>query len=560
MNRISRLFEKIALRSSHRLLVLSFFPLHFSIWDQKNPALSKTLFLLHIGLFLIWQPFINHRTQIQTRPTIILILAILGIIYMGGGWAQTIWIVFLVGILSSYRLESLGEKLVFLLLIVYLLIELFAGLIPLNTNAASRLFTNTAYIEYTTLGVCILAFLAPARITSFRNYNSDVLYSIISISIVILVAMTTLIWMNYGIDDYYLALVLALMTLAGTIIAFNLVFHSSSEIGLLAQLRDRYLLNLGTPFESFLLETAKISESTVDPEDYLEKAFDNLCKLDWINGFEWISGTQLGEAGELTGRVYLLQVDALQVKLYSTQELGPAMTTHSRLLIKLIEIFYAAKCRELAISRSAHMEAIYETGARLTHDIKNLLQSLNLMLAAANPRNTQDNDSGLFFKNLEIISQRLQQTLIKLRNPETLSGQSVSIHKWWNDVKQRESGNSYIRFDEKITEGIEVPEELFNSVIDNLLDNTKKKYKREPDLTIQVGLKCTLDELELVVSDTGSPVPENVVKTLLRGPVKSRSGFGIGLYQASKQATAHGYTLALVSNEENNVVFKLSRN
>jgi hypothetical protein len=144
MNRISRLFEAIALRSSHRLLVLSFFPLHFSIWDQKNPALSKTLFLLHIGLFLIWQPFINHRTQIQTRPTIILILAILGIIYMGGGWAQTIWIVFLVGILSSYRLESLGEKLVFLLLIVYLLIELFAGLIPLNTNAASRLFTNTA--------------------------------------------------------------------------------------------------------------------------------------------------------------------------------------------------------------------------------------------------------------------------------------------------------------------------------------------------------------------------------------------------------------------------------
>jgi hypothetical protein len=46
----------------------------------------------------------------------------------------------------------------------------------------------------------------------------------------------------------------------------------------------------------------------------------------------------------------------------------------------------------------------------------------------------------------------------------------------------------------------------------------------------------------------------------LHGPVKSRSGYGIGLYQASKQATAHGYTLALVSNEENNVVFKLSRN
>ncbi|HEX5054995.1 MAG TPA: ATP-binding protein [Gammaproteobacteria bacterium] len=560
MNRVSKLFDRIALRSSHRLLVLSFFPLHFSIWDHKNPALSKTLFLLHIGLFLIWQPFVNHRTQIQTRPTIILILAILGIIYMGGGWAQTIWIVFLVGILSSYRLEALSEKLIFLLLIVYLLIELFAGLIPFNTKADSRLFSDTAYIEYSTLILCTLAFLAPARITSFRNYNSDVLYSIISISIVILVAMTTLIWMSYGIDDYYLALVFSLMTLAGTIIAFNLVFHSSSEIGLLAQLRDRYLLNLGTPFESFLLETAQISESTGDPEEYLEKAFDNLCKLEWINGFDWKSGGNRGDAGELKGQAYLSQFEELEVRLYSTHELGPAMATHSRLLIKLIEIFYAAKCRELAISRSSHMEAIYETGARLTHDIKNLLQSLNLMLAAANSRSVQEHDSRLFFKNLEIISQRLQQTLMKLRNPETLSGQSVSIHKWWNDVKQREASNDYIFFNEKITDGIEIPEELFNSVIDNLLDNAKKKHKREPELTIQVGLKCTLDELELQVRDSGSPVPEAVVKTLLHGPVKSRSGFGIGLYQASKQATAHGYTLALIGNDENNVVFKLSRN
>jgi sensor histidine kinase regulating citrate/malate metabolism len=93
-----------------------------------------------------------------------------------------------------------------------------------------------------------------------------------------------------------------------------------------------------------------------------------------------------------------------------------------------------------------------------------------------------------------------------------------------------------------------------------MLDNAKKKHKREPDLVIRVSLNCTLDELELQVNDTGSPVPEEIVKTLLHGPVKSRSGFGIGLYQASKQATAHGYTLKLTNNEENNVNFKLSRN
>jgi signal transduction histidine kinase len=560
MNKKAGLFERIALKSSHRLLILSFFPLHFSIWEQQNPLISKTLFLLHIGLFLFWQPFIGHRTQIKTRPTIILILAILGIIYLGGGWAQTIWIVFLIGILSSYRLQNLAEKAVFLVLIIYLLIELFTGLIPYYASAKSELASQTVYIQYLALSLNILALFLPGRITSFRNYNSDVLYSVISITVVVLVAMTTLMWMHYGIHDYYLALVYSMLTLAGILIGFNLIFHSSSEIGLLAQMRDRYLLNLGTPFESFLLETAQISESTRNPDEYLQKAFENLCKLDWINGFEWSSNHAEGKTGLCSGHAYQSDIEDLHVVLHSTHALGPAMTTHSRLLIKLIDIFYSAKRREITISRTAHMEAIYETGARLTHDIKNLLQSLNLMLSAANSKSMSAEDSALFFKNLEIITHRLQQTLLKLRNPEMLSEDSVSIYTWWRDTKQREAGHEYIKFEDQITEGIEVPEELFNSVLDNLLDNAKKKHRREPELVIHVNLVCTLDKVELTLHDTGTAIPEATLKHLLKGPVKSRSGYGIGLFQAAKRAAAHGFTLSLKNNEDGNVTFKLMRN
>jgi signal transduction histidine kinase len=551
--------DRIASNSSHRLLAFSFLWLFLSIWSKGDPIVSKALFLVHIGLFLFWQPFVSHKTQIQTRPTIILILALLGIIYLGGGWAQMIWIVFLMGILSSYRLSNLQDKLIFLLIIGFLLIELFGDLIPVTLLGSKDLLISTTSINYLALGLIVLAILLPSKTGSFRNYASDLLYSIIAIAVVVLLAMATLLWMFYGKYDYYISLILSLMTLACVLIIFNLIFRSSSDISLLAQFTDRYALNLGTPFESFLLEAAALSEQTEDPDDYLKQAFTSLCKLDWVRGFEWRAEHSSGEIGSDCSHTSEFEFDTLKVTLYSQQKLGDAMQTHAKLLLKLVEIFYTAKRRELSLSRSAHMEAIYETGARLTHDIKNLLQSLTLMLSATNAKPMTAEDSKLFFKNLEIITQRLQITLLKLRNPETLSRNSVSLENWWSDIKQRESSNNFVHFVEEISEGIEIPEELFNSVFENLVDNAKKKRRREPNINIEVKLTSTLDTLKLEVRDSGSEVPERVAKYLLEGPVKSRSGFGIGLYQAAKQAAAHGYKLLLEENQAGAVCFALKK-
>jgi signal transduction histidine kinase len=556
----TKFLVKVVTKSSHRLLALSFLPLHFSILSQDDPVLSKTLFLVHIGLFLLWQPFVSHKTQIRTRPTIILILALVGIIYLAGGWAQIIWMTFLVGILSSYRLSSVWDKLIFLLIISYLLVELFGGLIPHSIPLRREdLLIGPAYINYLSLAMIVLAMLLPAKLGSFRNYSSDLLYSLIAISVVVLIAMATLLWMTYGGNDYFVSLFYSFIMLSAVLVVFNLIFRTSSEIGLAAQFRDRYLLNLGTPFESFLIEVAELSEKTEDPESYLQSALELFCSLEWIGGSEWRTDWGDGRCGQISSHKTELQFEDLKIILYSVYTLGPAMKTHAQLLAQLVEIFYAVKRREISLSRSAHMEAIYETGARLTHDVKNLLQSLTLMLSAADIKPRKEDNDRLFFKNLEIITQRLQQTLSKLRNPETFSEHMVSLHNWWAEIRQREADNDYVAFTEEIAEGIEVPEELFNGVLDNLLDNAKKKHKREPQLKIAIRLASTLEKLELTVTDSGSPIPPALTKTLLVSPVKSRSGFGIGLYQSAKQAQAHGFKLELLRNENGNVCFSLRK-
>ena len=66
-----------------------------------------------------------------------------------------------------------------------------------------------------------------------------------------------------------------------------------------------------------------------------------------------------------------------------------------------------------------------------------------------------------------------------------------------------------------------------------------------------------MDEEGLRVCDTGSAVPPQVVAGLLRGPVASTNGLGIGLYQAARQAEASGYRLVLEKNADGEVCFAL---
>ena len=92
---------------------------------------------------------------------------------------------------------------------------------------------------------------------------------------------------------------------------------------------------------------------------------------------------------------------------------------------------------------------------------------------------------------------------------------------------------------------------------DNLIRNALAKRAAQPGLRVRVSLESSA-QVVLRVCDTGSAVPPEVEATLLRAPVDSRAGLGIGLYQAARQAEAAGYRLALESNADGNVCFALS--
>jgi signal transduction histidine kinase len=213
--------------------------------------------------------------------------------------------------------------------------------------------------------------------------------------------------------------------------------------------------------------------------------------------------------------------------------------------------------REQKLQQQTYVQAVHETGARMTHEMKNLLQSLNVLCSAVDSDGPDGAETAeLVRRQLPVITQRVQQTLDKLQKPQVEGTSFVDAKNWWDGLK-RGYQNRRIRFvDGEIPEALMLPKELFDSAGDNLLQNALRKRKFDEAVEVEASLRWS-DVVELSISDTGLPVSPEVVQGLLRGPVPSETGFGIGLYQTAKLAEISGFALSLSRNEPGNVCFTL---
>jgi signal transduction histidine kinase len=105
--------------------------------------------------------------------------------------------------------------------------------------------------------------------------------------------------------------------------------------------------------------------------------------------------------------------------------------------------------------------------------------------------------------------------------------------------------------------GVRLPRSLFDSVADNLIRNALSKRAADAGVRVRVALECG-ERVVLRVCDTGAAMPADIAASVLRAPVSSRGGLGIGLYQAARQAEASGYRLALEGNRDGEVCFALA--
>ena len=553
---------KNRLRAGRWLLLAMLGLLHGMMLLGIGSVWAHPLLLAHLGLFLLWQPLWRGEQEVGRGGLAFIMLAAAVALFWLNWWIVAFWLTGLFGVVGArvFAFHDRWTRLLYLSVMAYLLSVLLLWVAPHLFGAPPP--SGKGYFE---IGHLMMWYLLPVLLLGMaalpvRNETAesaqtvDFIYSLLLFMLLALVVLGSLAFMFLAKLDYLEALLRTLLLMGLILLALGGLWNPRQGFGGLQVMFSRYLLNIGTPFEGWLTQLAEAAQRESDAASYLRRATALLADFPWLAGVFWQSPDGAGQIGQSSNHEVRVHEGELRLTVYASQSLSPTVLLHIHLLAQLVGYFYQAKQREQRLRDITRLQAVYETGARLTHDLKNMLQSLLTLTAVA--QGHEKKSQQLLQQQLPILSQRIGLTLGKLEQPQ-IEGDTplLSLAAWLDALRLRNRHQPIDWFLPGELPDQKIPAALFDCVVDNLLDNALRKHQTEPGISIFV--KIDAEPLCVTVCDSGDAIPDVIAANLLRRVVVSENGLGVGLYQSARWAEQQGYRLTLTGNQRGKVCFEL---
>jgi signal transduction histidine kinase len=548
------------LDNEHRLLGLMIFSLLAAIHIGNSDTLSQSFLFVHFGFFLLWQPVINQQSSFSVIQLFVLVILIITYVYFFNPWLNTFWSLLLLTLLTG-RIFARGlARVAYGLAVITLFLELILNTTPELFQLTALSSTLQPILSTALILLPLLLLFFPAKDSASNQV--DFIRGFLVVILVIFLCMGSVLISVTAHKPYIESLATSAIILSLFLLLTAFLWVPRAGFTGLAQLLEKYVLNIGGPFEQWFAHVSTLEANTgLRPENFLSASLRYLMQQHWICGVSWQADSEKGLEGETSSHQVNIHDEKLTLIIYTYTPVGPSLLLHSKLLLSVLTFYYRAKLQEQLVLKQAHLQAIYETGSKLTHDVKNILQSTHTMSKIINDNDAQIQEKiDVLKKQMPLLTQRLNTTLEKLRAPGSNSSSqasSGSLLHWWNQLQMRYTGR-HIKFSTDINSDAEIPVDIFITVIENLLDNARNKRIREPSLTILVSLSKVNDRVTFSVTDTGSAINPQISKQLFKEVVSSNDGFGIGLYQCYELAKNQGYDLQVDNNSDGKVCFTLS--
>ncbi len=531
---------------------------HFIIWAVDDRLLQLSLSFILYGLFLLWQPLWSKDARINSLRVVLVAAVFLLINYRFPNESLAFFGLIVSGLIGSRLLSQTAFRSFDLLALLIITLEMAVGLIPDTFRQIELPPLFAEYMQTVILVPVLLFYFAPNPDHQTQGRSQvDLMHGLLAATLLFIVLLGGIVInLLYGVE-YIDGLLLTVFIVATLTIGISWFWNPGVGYSGIGVLWNRYAMTIGGPFENWINTlTTLIEERFLTPNEFLEAACERLVENDWLNAIEWQFENYKISAGEKSGpRLEHRFDDKLNVLLYFKADPGTALEQHTILLIRMAYQFYLAKLNQEKIRAQEHFATIHHTGARLTHDIKNILQSIKTSLDILDMEKEDPGSQQLLQTNLRQLGERLESTLNKLKAPRLNTQINfVDCEKWMARLSEQYASNARLEFHSDIENNVVLPLDLFDSVIDNLINNALKKPSAS---RIEVRLLSSNEVILLSVCDNGDALESEIEKSLFTQPVSSGSGMGIGLYQAAIMATAFNFELELSQNEAGRVCFNL---
>jgi signal transduction histidine kinase len=482
-------------------------------------------------------------------------------------WGRALALCLAAGLLFSEALLITGAMAAAvqrLLLLALAAIALFFGVLP-EIVAAPGADLAMLYARNVALALAIaVAIAAMAQPAHRAQIGGDFFFALLFALLLAVFALAATALTALGGVSYYRALGLALSGALALAAAAALLWLPVGGGGL-AVIFARHVVSLSVPLEQWTARLAELARERASADEVLAGAMADLASLPPAAGIRWQAADAAPrEIGDTSG-LFRAQVRyaPLSAEIFCRRPVAPAQRLNFYLLVRIAAEYYLSKRREEQYARENFSRAVYETGARLTHDIKNAVHALSGLADLA--KEDSPKAAGIIRRQLPELARRLAAATQKLKAPQIQAASArQNALSWWRRAQSRWEGKP-VQFktalappasEAQTADGATVPAALFDRALDNLLENALAKPGPPP-----VYAALSFDDKQrpaLRITDGGAAIPPARAARILTTPVDSESGLGIALYHLAQEAAQNNCRMTLEQNRDGKVVFALA--
>ena len=170
-------------------LMLNF--LHLSIWYDFGSPLSRSFMLVHLGLFVIWQPVWRGDQKLAWHNGFLFIALTLALVTWINWWLLAGWIILLIGFCGGRIGMHSGERGVNMLTLVFLSFQLLIPCTPMMFHVQLNPGVMQIFAYLTALLPVLVIFVPQSEGTKTAR-PVDLIHAVAAATLVTLLAAGTL--------------------------------------------------------------------------------------------------------------------------------------------------------------------------------------------------------------------------------------------------------------------------------------------------------------------------------------------------------------------------------